>query len=288
MNKKDTSYTVITSDNSIGNELEIIFTIYSKNKLVQKGSHFFYIGEKPMDYNHINFFDFCCGISNDTNYLKDIALKRSNESDFFFGEKSINIKEEYDKEKDRLSLINLVQENDFEKATILIDNYFKIFNKDRIEKKDWEDFVKYFSLNKIAPIINNVIEIGNDAIEHDGERNYKDFLENEHINIDIKKYRKELNRSDLKAKKIYECNNSKELFSVVVNSLFVNHPNKVIKKCKLCGKLFIPDRSDTLCCTRKSEKYENKSCQDAYEILSKIERRKEDECIGLRTKIYNR
>ena len=288
MNTTNLTYTIIITNNSIKKEVEISFTNNSKGELSFNGTHHFYISEKPEDNNNLNFFDFCAGISNDINFLKKISLQSSNELDYFFGEKNININDEYKKEEKRLESLQLIQESDYEKASILIDNYFKIFNKDRIEKNDWDNFVKYFDLNKKIPIVKNVIEIEKESIEHDGDKNYLYFLKNNNIGIDLKQYRKKLNNSDLKAQKNYECHNSKELFAIIISALFDTYPNKVIKKCKLCGKLFIPYRSDTYCCTRKVLGYSGKNCRDVYEIVSKLERNKEDDCIALRKKIYDK
>jgi hypothetical protein len=268
MNKNHMNYEVILRYNNIKKEVEIYFDNNLNDTLRIIGGNFFYISKETNDTTNLSFFDFCEELSNDSNYLKKIAFRRYKELNLIFGD-NINFK----KEKERLDFINLFQEEESERANTLISKYFEIFKTDRINKNNWEDFIKYFDLNKITPIVDNVIKDGKKTILHDGNKNYLDLLNNKNSNIDISGFKKIIEKSDLFSQKHYNCSNSKEIITILISNLFESKPNAVVKRCRNCQKLFIPNKADTICCTRKSSdvKYKNKTCGEIYKIELKKE-----------------
>lgn len=261
MNKNHISYEVILRHNNAIKEIEIYFDNNLNENLRINGGNFFYVSKETNDTTNLNFFDFCEELSNDSNYLKKIAFRRYKELNLIFDENN-----NFKKEKERLNFINLFQEEESEKATTLISKYFEIFKTDRINKKNWEDFIKYFDLNKITPVVENIIKDGKKTILHDGNKNYLDLLNNENCNIEIGGFKKVIEKSDLFSQKHYKCSNSKEIIAVLISNLFEVKHNAVLKRCRNCEKLFIPDKADTICCTRKSSdvKYKNKTCGEIH------------------------
>lgn len=268
MNKNHITYEVILSNNKVLKEVEIYFDNDLKESLKINGGNFFYLSKETNDTTNLNFFDFCEELSNDSNYLKKMALRRYKEINTIFNDNA-----DFAKEKERLDFINLFQEENTEKATTLISKYFKIFETDRINKKKWEDFVKYFDLNKIIPNVENVIKDGKNTLLHDGDKNYLDLLNDENSDIDISGFKKVIEKNSIFAQKHYKCSNSKEIIAIVINNIFESNPNAVIKKCRNCEKLFIPNKANTVCCTRKSldSKYKNRDCGEVYKIEKKKE-----------------
>ncbi len=271
MNKNHLMYEVILRHNNTIDEIKIYFDNNLNESLRVTGGNFFYVSKETNDTTNLNLFDFCETLSNDSNYLKKIAFKSYKAINSTFGDNT-----NFAEEKKRLDFINLFQEDEAEKATILISKYFEIFKTDRINKKNWEDFAKYFDLNIIKPIVENVIKDGKDTILHDGSKNYLDLLNGKIIISDISGFKKIIEKSNLLSEKHYDCSNSKEIIAIVISNIFEANPNIVIKKCRNCGRLFIPNKADTICCTRKSldPKYKNKNCREIYKAEAKKEQSK--------------
>lgn len=268
MNKNHITYEVILSSSNVLKEVEIYFDNDLKESLKINGGNFFYLSKETNDTTNLNFFDFCEELSNDSNYLKEMAIRRYKEMNTIFNDNT-----DFTKEKERLDFINLFQEDDNEKATTLISKYFEIFETDRIVKKKWEDFVKYFDLNKIIPTVENVVKKGKTTLLHDGDKNYLDLLNGNNSDTDISGFKKIIEKNSLFAQKHYKCSNSKEIIAIVISNIFESNPNVVIKKCRNCKKLFIPNKANTVCCTRKSlnSKYKNKNCDEVYRAETKKE-----------------
>lgn len=268
MNKKPLIYEVILRCNNIVKEVEIYFDNKENEALRITGGNFFYVSKETNNTTNLNFFDFCEELSNDLNHLKTIAFRRYKEMNLIFDDNT-NFKQE----KERLDFVNLFQEEESEKATTLISKYFEIFKTDRINKNNWEDFVKYFDLNKIIPSVENIIKDGKNTLLHDGNKNYLDLLNGENKTTDISGFKKIIEKSNLFSQKNYKCSNSKEIIAIVISNIFEVNPNAVIKKCRNCNKLFIPNKADTICCTRKglNPKHKNKNCGEVYKAEKKKE-----------------
>lgn len=268
MNKNHITYEVILSNSNVLKEVEIYFDNDLKESLKINGGNFFYLSKETNDTTNLNFFDFCEELSNDSNCLREMALRRYKEMNIIFNDNN-----DFTKEKERLDFLNLFQEDDNEKATTLISKYFEIFETDRIVKKKWEDFVKYFDLNKIIPTVENVVKKGKTTLLHDGDKNYLDILNGNNSDTDISGFKKIIEKNSLFAQKHYKCSNSKEIIAIVISNIFESNPNAVIKKCRNCEKLFIPNKANTVCCARKSldSRYKNKNCGEVYRAESKKE-----------------
>lgn len=288
MNKNNLTFTVITQKNKIREEIKIYFNNNSNDQNHINGGDFFYTSNVLEYDNAINVFDFLENISKDINILKDVSYN-------FFKNmlmpEDFNTYEEFkvalDNEKSRLKNINLFQEEKHEKASTLINLYFKFYDTDKFEKVKWEDFVMYFGLNVKPSKIENVIKEDGNFILHDGHKNYLDLIVENDIDKEIDGFRKLLKHSGLTSQNYYECNSTKEILSILITSLFEAKPNIVIKKCKNCKKLFIPDRSDKDCCKRIVEDSNNKTCVTFYKEEDKKRRRTDDPRNKLYKDIYD-
>lgn len=77
---------------------------------------------------------------------------------------------------------------------------------------------------------------------------------------------------------------------VINTSLFaIACSEKVLRKCKLCGKYFIPEsRSDEMYCRFPNKDLGNKPCKEAYKRIAQDERERNNELLQLNKRIYNR
>ena len=77
---------------------------------------------------------------------------------------------------------------------------------------------------------------------------------------------------------------------VINTSLFaIACSEKVLRKCKLCGKYFIPEsRSDEMYCRFPNKDLDNKPCKEAYKRIAQDERERNNELLQLNKRIYNR
>lgn len=280
------------------NKIDVVFEINSKFSNYKMDSTIALSIEDEI-------FDFCFRVSNDSSFLAPyIKDKFENTAPAKYLDRCKNnrtIKDDYDlnnpdefKEASEdlkvfiayITLEDLVikEELDIEKATRLISSYFDIFNTDEITKDNWSIFVRMFDLNKQPLLLENYLRNNQkDITLNNGQEKYESYINGKDINIPDIKYNKNgftINN--------YSCDNSKEVISTVINNIFSNKPNGVIKKCKLCGKLFLPKKSDTKYCNRKNQQYKNKTCKEVSDALNKKKYNEQDQLLYLRRKVYNK
>lgn len=59
-----------------------------------------------------------------------------------------------------------------------------------------------------------------------------------------------------------------------------------VKHCRNCGRWFIPDKSDTLNCDRKSPQYPDKTCKDAAKHIQRLKRENKNEAAKIYKSLY--
>jgi hypothetical protein len=287
MNNNNLTYTLIINGNNVINEVQLYFNNGADTSRKISGGNFFYTKKETIDTTDLSIFDFCENISRDINYLKDIAYRRFIELEDFLNSEE-NTTHINKIEKERINKIILFQEEKIEKASVLINLYFKMFKTDKITKTNWEDFSKYFDLNLIAPNIKNIVTINGKTSEHDGFENYSRFINNEEQNKQISGFKRNIEKNNFKARKKYLCHNSKEIISIIIDNIFVVKPNCIIKKCTNCHKLYIPERGNSNGCSRISPKDKNKTCMQEIKYQNNLKSLKKEPAKKLRKIIYDR
>ena len=176
------------------------------------------------------------------------------------------------------------EETDFEKGTELLSSYFQIFKTNEIIKKNWLSFVRMFDLNKQSLFSENYLkDEQNMPYLNNGLEKYISYMDSKII--DVSNVRK---AKDGFTVYNYLCLNSKDILCTVINKIFESKPNAIIKKCALCGKIFLPKKSDTKYCNRENLEFKNKSCKEVSEAISKKKYNEKDPLLYLRRKVYNK
>lgn len=250
-------------------------------------------------------FDFCFAVSKDPSflapYIKDKFEKTAPAKYLERCKSDRTIKDDYDLDNPDdfeeasldlkvfvayITLEDLIikEEADLEKATKLISSYSDIFNTDEITENNWNTFVRMFDLNKQPQLLENyLINEKYEIVLNNGQELYNSYINSKNTKIGNVKYIKNgftINN--------YSCDNSKEVISTIINNIFSDKPNAVIKKCKLCGGLFLPKKSDTKYCNRKNQQYNNKTCKEVSEAINKKKYNENDQLLYLRRKVYNK
>lgn len=136
-----------------------------------------------------------------------------------------------------------------------------------------------FLLDKYSPWIGDYhLDIGSltAAIVRDYEKPLSEWVEDMHKSI----------QDDRKIMR-FACDSWHQLLWVTLKALATN--NITIHRCKLCGKLFIPEnRTDELYCQFPNEDYKSRPCREVYKQLAKDKYNKNSEVIQLNKRIYNR
>lgn len=278
--------------------LEIVFRVVSKFSDYKMDS-------KKILKTEDEIFDFCFDISNSPAFLipfvrndfemntPDKYLKNCRSEGPIIDRYDLDIPEE-EKEFDAemkvffacLVMDDLIiqEESDNEKATTLISSYFKIFKTDEINKKNWISFVRMFDLNKQSLLLENYLK--DDTSEYylnNGQEKYDLYINSK--DVDVKSVRRAKEGFTIYN---YLCLNSKDIICATINKIFEEKPNAIIKKCTLCGKLFVPKKSDTKYCNRENIEFKNKTCKEVSEAISKKKYNEKDPLLYLRRKVYNK
>lgn len=279
-------------------KLEIAFEI--KNRLLE-----YAIGSKCTLNLSDEIFDFCFTISDNSSYLvpflseafynrvpkKYLEALKSNTT--IPSRHNLDDPNDFKEASEELKILtalvtldnlSIQKELEIDTASKLLNSYFDIFKTDEITKNNWNLFTRMFDLNKQPLSLENYLKDESDTpFLNNGKEKYNSYIEGE--SIDTYKIRK--NKDGFTVYN-YLCENSKDIISVVINNVFANKSNAVIKKCELCGNLFLPKKSDTKYCNRKNEQYNNKTCKEVSEALNKKKYDEEDQLLYLRRKVYNK
>ena len=161
-----------------------------------------------------------------------------------------------------------------------LDLYFGILDNKKFKKQDLSYFQSFFMLDFDIPkhkmsqffIENNQITLANNMLLS-CYKNLKEKTKKEHLSDDeVYSELFEMNKNLLKGNEIftlrnYEISSLKDLFCVFCKYLREN--NSTIKKCKNCGKYFIPaNRTDEKYCENISPQNSNKTCKEIGSKLS--------------------
>lgn len=278
--------------------IEIVFKIVSKFSDYKMDSNIFLNIED-------DFFDFCFKISSSPSFLVPYIqneFEKNTPAKYLKNCRSnLNIMGRYDldnpDEKKEFDMemrvffactvmddLIVQEETDLEKATELLSSYFRIFKIDEITKKNWLSFVRMFDLNKQSLFLENYLKgERNLSYLNNGQEKYISYMDNKIIDVsNVRKAKEGFTVYN------YSCLNSKDIFCTVINKIFESKPNAVIKKCALCGKLFLPKKSDTKYCNRINLDFKSKTCKEVSEAISKKKYNEKDPLLYLRRKVYNK